>query len=71
MFDVYGGYGVILVDRQGARVFHFHLGELVEQEGVLGTLVKHTKRVVHPALPVSAVVLPGKPIMKMKLWKEI
>ncbi|NMB55145.1 MAG: hypothetical protein GYA15_10640 [Leptolinea sp.] len=44
VFDLYGGYGVILVDRQGARVFHFHLGELVEQEGVLGTLVKHTKR---------------------------
>ncbi len=44
IFDMYGGYGVILVDRQGARVFHFHLGELVEQEGVLGTLVKHTKR---------------------------
>lgn len=44
IFDLYGGYGVILIDRQGARVFHFHLGELVEQEGVLGTLVKHTKR---------------------------
>lgn len=44
IFDLFGGYGVILIDRQGARVFHFHLGELVEQEGVLGTLVKHTKR---------------------------
>jgi len=44
IFDVYSGYGVVLVDRQGARVFHFHLGDLVEQEGVLGTLVKHTKR---------------------------
>jgi peptide chain release factor subunit 1 len=44
VFDIYSGYGVILVDRQGARVFHFHLGELVEQEGVLGTLVKHTKQ---------------------------
>ncbi len=44
IFDLYGGYGVILVDRQGARVFHFHLGDLVEQEGVLGELVKHTKR---------------------------
>ncbi|MEI8132291.1 MAG: hypothetical protein WCG34_07650 [Leptolinea sp.] len=43
IFDIYGGYGVILVDRQGARFFHFHLGELVEQEGVLETLVKHTK----------------------------
>ncbi len=44
IFDLFGGYGVILVDRQGARVFHFHLGDLVEQEGMLGTLVKHTKR---------------------------
>jgi len=44
VFDVYGSYGVILVDRQGARAFYFHLGELVEQEGVLGTLVKHTKQ---------------------------
>lgn len=44
IFDLFGGYGVILVDRQGARAFHFHLGDLVEQEGVLGTLVKHTKR---------------------------
>jgi len=43
IFDIYSGYGVILVDRQGARVFHFHLGELIEQEGVLETLVKHTK----------------------------
>lgn len=44
VFDIYGSYGVILVDRQGARAFYFHLGELVEQEGVLGTLVKHTKQ---------------------------
>lgn len=44
VFDIYGSYGVILVDRQGARAFHFHLGELVEQEGVLGTLIKHTKQ---------------------------
>jgi peptide chain release factor subunit 1 len=35
--------GVILVDQQGARLFHFHLGELVEQQGVLGNLVKHVK----------------------------
>ena len=37
VFDIYGSYGVILVDRQGARAFYFHLGDLVEQEGVLGT----------------------------------
>jgi len=44
LLDNYGGYGVILVDKQGARVFHFHLGSLVEQEGVVGEEVKHTKR---------------------------
>lgn len=44
LLDNYGGYGVILVDKQGARLFSFHLGELKEQEGVLGEDVKHTKR---------------------------
>jgi len=44
LLDSYGGYGVVLVDKQGARLFHFHLGELREQEGVLGASVKHTKR---------------------------
>lgn len=44
LFDNYGGYGVVLVDKQGGRLFSFHLGELQEQEGVLGELVKHTKR---------------------------
>jgi len=44
LLDDYGGYGVALVDKQGARLFHFHLGELQEQEGVMGELVKHVKR---------------------------
>jgi peptide subunit release factor 1 (eRF1) len=44
LLDSYGGYGVVLVDKQGARVFNFHLGELREQEGVLGESVRHTKR---------------------------
>lgn len=44
LLDTYGGYGVVLVDKQGARLFFFHLGELLEQEGVLGETVKHTKR---------------------------
>jgi peptide chain release factor subunit 1 len=44
LLDIYGGYGVALVDKQGARLFYFHLGELREQEGVLGELVKHTKK---------------------------
>ncbi len=44
LLDSYGGYGVALVDKQGARFFYFHLGELIEQEGVLGEAVRHTKR---------------------------
>jgi len=43
LLDSYGGYGVVLVDKQGGRFFHFHLGELQEQEGVLGETVRHTK----------------------------
>jgi peptide chain release factor subunit 1 len=43
LIDSYGGYGVVVVDKQGARFFHFHLGELQEQEGVLGETVRHTK----------------------------
>lgn len=44
LWENYGGYAVILVDKQGVRLFHFHLGELIEQEGWLGEIVKHTKR---------------------------
>jgi peptide subunit release factor 1 (eRF1) len=44
LLDSYGGYGVVLVDKQGARFFHFHLGQLQEQDGVLGEAIRHTKR---------------------------
>ncbi len=44
LLDSYGGYGVVLIDKQGARLFHFHLGQLVEQEGVLGTSVHQVKK---------------------------
>jgi peptide subunit release factor 1 (eRF1) len=40
----YGNYGVALVDKQGARLFHFHLGQLQEQQGTTGEAVRHTKR---------------------------
>ncbi len=43
ILDAYGAYGVVLVDKQGARLFYFHLGELIEQEGVLGDDVRHSK----------------------------
>ncbi|UCH59819.1 MAG: hypothetical protein JSV61_16625 [Anaerolineales bacterium] len=44
MLDSYGGYGVALVDKQGARLFYFHMGELREQEGIMGESVRRTKR---------------------------
>ncbi len=44
LLNYYGGYGVVLVDKQGARLFSFHLGELKEQEGILGENIRHTKR---------------------------
>ena len=44
LLNNYGHYGVALVDRQGARMFYFHLGELREQEGTVGEAVRHTKR---------------------------
>lgn len=40
----YGNYGVALVDKQGARLFHFHLGQLGEEQGTTGEVVRHTKR---------------------------
>lgn len=44
LLDHYGGYGVALVDKEGARLFHFHLGELSEEEGARGEEVRRTKR---------------------------
>ena len=43
LLDSYGGYGVALIDKQGARLFNFHLGELREQEGMTGESIRHTK----------------------------
>jgi peptide chain release factor subunit 1 len=44
VLDEYGRYGVILVDREGARFLLFHQGELEETDGTLGEEVKRTKR---------------------------
>lgn len=44
IFDSYGGYGVVLVDKQGARLFYFHLGEVLKQEGFVGESVRRMKR---------------------------
>ncbi len=51
LLDAFGGYGVALVDKQGSRLFFFHLGELREQEGVMGEVVKHSKRGGASSLP--------------------
>lgn len=44
LMDAYGGYGVVLVSKEQARFFYFHLGMLEEQEGFQGEEVRHTKR---------------------------
>lgn len=43
LIDNYGNYGVALVDKQGIRMFHFHLGELWEQQGTMGEAIRQTK----------------------------
>ncbi|KAF0109639.1 MAG: hypothetical protein FD147_2146 [Chloroflexi bacterium] len=43
LLEDFNNLGVILVDKQGARLFHFHMGELMEQQGILGDLVKQVK----------------------------
>ncbi len=43
LLESYGHIGVALVDQQGARLFHFHLGQMTEQEGTLGESVRHKK----------------------------
>jgi peptide subunit release factor 1 (eRF1) len=44
LFDAYGDYGVAVVDKQGARLYHFHLGELNEQLSQIGQSIRRTKR---------------------------
>ena len=40
----YARYGVVLVDKEGARLFLFNLGELQEAEGTLGSELKRHKK---------------------------
>jgi peptide chain release factor subunit 1 len=44
LMDHYAHYGVILVDKVGARYFEYHLGELLETEGVMGEEVQKVKK---------------------------
>lgn len=43
LMDNYGSYAVALVDQQSARLFHYHLGELVESEEMEGEEIKRLK----------------------------
>ncbi len=51
LLDTFSGWGVVLVDKQGARLFSFDLGELGEVEGVVGDEVKQAKRGGGNAMP--------------------
>ncbi|MCP4427196.1 MAG: hypothetical protein GY803_22135 [Chloroflexi bacterium] len=44
LLDHYAHYGVILVDRIGARYFEYHLGELQAAEGFMGEEVRKLKK---------------------------
>lgn len=43
VLDAYGRYGVVLVASEGARIFLFDLGEMVEATGMLGEEVRRVK----------------------------
>ena len=44
LLDFYTHYGVILVDRVGARFFAYHLGQLEETEGIMGEETQNIKK---------------------------
>ncbi|RME08530.1 MAG: hypothetical protein D6803_00980 [Anaerolineae bacterium] len=44
LLDAYGHYGVAVVDRQSARLFAFHLGELLAEEQFSGESVQRIKQ---------------------------
>nr|BAL54759.1 hypothetical conserved protein [uncultured Chloroflexota bacterium] len=51
LLDDFGYYGIVLIDKQRARLFSFHLGELQELEPFQGEEVRHTKRGGASAVP--------------------
>ncbi len=44
LWDAYGRYAVLQVDREGARAFFFTMGELVETRGIMGESIKRHKQ---------------------------
>jgi len=51
LLDTFTGWGVVLVDKEGARLFSFDLGELSEIGGIKGEEVKQMKRGGGAAMP--------------------
>ncbi len=43
LLEEFSNLGVILVDKEGARIFHFYMGEIVDQQEFLGSQVKQVK----------------------------
>ena len=43
LWDTFGRFVVVIVDKQGARLLLFHVGELIRTEGILGEPVRHVK----------------------------
>ncbi len=44
LLDAYGGYGLARVDKQGVRLYAYHLGERTASQEVQGAAVHRTKR---------------------------
>ncbi len=51
LMGIFNGWGVVLVDKQGARLFSYNMGEMEEKMGVDGEEVKQTKRGGGNAMP--------------------
>jgi len=51
LLDTFSNWGVVLVDKQGARLFSFNLGEMGEVEEIIGEDVKQAKRGGGNAMP--------------------
>jgi len=59
LFDAYGYYGVVVVDKERARFFFFHLGVLEEQKGYEGQEVRKVKAGGGSSAPGRRVGAPG------------
>lgn len=43
LLDLYGGYGVAVVDKQGTRCLAFHVGELIDEKEFQGETIRKVK----------------------------